>query len=49
MVNQFLLALALESIFGINAVPYRLVVAQGGGAAFAVGTQRDLNNHDVLL
>ena len=29
MVNQFLLALALESIFGINAVPYRLVVAQG--------------------
>lgn len=48
MVNQFLLALALESIFGINAVPYRLAVAQGG-AAFAVGTQRDLNNHDVLL
>ena len=29
MVNQFLLALALESIFGINAVPYRLVAAQG--------------------
>jgi hypothetical protein len=28
-VNQFLLALALESIFGINAIPYRLVVAQG--------------------
>ena len=28
MVNQFLLALALESIFGINAVPYRLVLAK---------------------
>ena len=38
MVNQFLLALALESIFGINAVPYRLVATQGA-AAFAVGVK----------
>lgn len=27
MVNQFLRALALNSFFAINAVPYRLVVA----------------------
>ena len=53
MVNQFLLALALESIFGINAVPYRLVVAQGQGRAgrFATLGPRacDQNYHDVLL
>ena len=48
MVNQFLLALALESIFGINAVPYRLAVVQEA-AVFAAGAQRDLNNHDVSL
>ena len=29
MVNQFLLALALENSFGINAVPYRFTVRAG--------------------